>query len=177
VLSQQLADAGRLLSAVREEAAELAAELSAAQASLAAQDALVRQLKAAVGGGGMCASAPSGGAATATGAPADGAAAGAASAREGGDSISSSPLTHSPSRVLSRQSSSRGVGVGSQHAVSQVCACVASRARLTVWQAACLPFQPLCSLQACAPTVHTRTALRAGRVDVEGRWAAEGPAH
>lgn len=51
-LSQQLSDASRLLAAVREEAAELAGELSAAQGSLAAKDRLVEQLKGMLGTGG-----------------------------------------------------------------------------------------------------------------------------
>lgn len=48
-MTQQLAGSNHLLEALREEAAELASQLSAAQASLAAKDKLIQQLKDAVG--------------------------------------------------------------------------------------------------------------------------------
>jgi hypothetical protein len=51
-LSQQLADASRLLGAVREHAAELADQLSAAHGSCAAKDGLIEELKHAISCGG-----------------------------------------------------------------------------------------------------------------------------
>lgn len=51
-LTQQLGDSGHLLSALREETAELASQLAAAQASLAAKDKLVQQLRGMVGAAG-----------------------------------------------------------------------------------------------------------------------------
>jgi hypothetical protein len=50
-LTQQLADHNHLLVALREETAELAGQLSSAQASVAAKDKLIQQLKAMVGTG------------------------------------------------------------------------------------------------------------------------------
>lgn len=52
MLTQQLADSGHLLSALREEAAELAGQLAAAQASVAAKDKLIQQLRGMVGAAG-----------------------------------------------------------------------------------------------------------------------------
>jgi hypothetical protein len=50
-LTQQLADHNHLLAALREEAAELAGQLSSAQASVVAKDKLIQQLKAMIGTG------------------------------------------------------------------------------------------------------------------------------
>lgn len=50
-LTQQLADHNHLLAALREEAAELAGQLLSAQASVAAKDKLIQQLKAMIGTG------------------------------------------------------------------------------------------------------------------------------
>lgn len=51
-LTQQLADSSQLLGALREDAAELAGQLAAAQGSIAAKDNLIEQLKALAGTGG-----------------------------------------------------------------------------------------------------------------------------
>lgn len=51
VLTQQLADSNHLLAALREEAAELAGQLSAVHASVAAKDRLIQQLKGLVSTG------------------------------------------------------------------------------------------------------------------------------
>lgn len=51
MLTQQLADNNHLLAALREEAAELAGQLTSAQASLTAKDKLIEQLKGMIGTG------------------------------------------------------------------------------------------------------------------------------
>lgn len=50
-MTQQLVDSNHLLETLREEAAELAGQLSATQASLVAKDKLIQQLKDTVGTG------------------------------------------------------------------------------------------------------------------------------
>jgi hypothetical protein len=91
-LTQQLADSNHLLEALREEAAEMTGQLSAAEASLAAKDTLIQQLKGLVASG------------EAAGGAASEAGAGVLDMSTSG----STPSTRSPSKALSRQTSRAG---------------------------------------------------------------------
>jgi len=136
-LTQQLADASHLLSALRDEAAELTDQLSSAQAALAAKDKLIQQLKGLVRAGDSGEPPDLDGAAPGTWSSMVWAPvsvpytcwiyvvlrciAGVSSEAEAAAvdllTTSSTPSTRSPSKALSRQASR---GAGNQHAVSQV---------------------------------------------------------